>query len=178
MPICEWGAAVSGGRLDTGKQRVACDVPFRIAILDDSPVATRLEEKLISVRFPNAEITVCYEPHPVLGQDVYLIDNQFGAAECAVELAGQIREHEPDALIIVWSATVTKKLLKKLSRVRINAVAEKGNDDDVKAALQVIENFVRSERHGHSFGETIRSIRDLLAQWNARLAVEEKAALA
>lgn len=155
-----------------------CEVPFRIAILDDSPVSTMLEERAIGERFPAAEITVCHEPSLVLGQDVYLVDNQFGDAECAVDLAGKIRAKEPDSLIIVWSATVTKKLLKRLSPVGINAVAEKGNQEDVEAALQVIERFVRRDREGRSFGDTIRSIRDLLAQWNARLAVEEKTATA
>jgi hypothetical protein len=156
---------------------MACEVAFRIAVLDDSPVSTKLQEKLIRDRFPKAEITISHEPRIVLGQDVYLIDNQFGANECAVELATRVRSSESDSLIIVWSATITKQLLKKLSSVGINAVAEKGNPQDIDAALEVIERFVGRTRH-HSFGETIRSIRDLLAQWNTRLTTEEKSASA
>lgn len=155
-----------------------CQVPFRIAILDDSPVSTKLQEKLIRKRFPRAEISVCHEPRPLVGQDVYLIDNQFGASDCAVELATEIRKTDPKALIIVWSATVTKELLKQLSPVGINAVAEKGNLEDVDAALEVTERFVRRGRSQASFGDTIRSIRDLLSQWNERLQSEEKAATA
>ena len=151
-----------------------CKVPFRIAILDDSTVSTRLQEKMIGIRFPSATITIVHEPKPILGQDVYLIDNQFGDAECAVDLARTIREKEPDSLIIVWSATVTKRLLKRLSSVGINAVAEKDSPEDIEAALTVIEQFVRSDRGHSSFGETIRSIRDLLAQWNTRLENEER----
>ena len=157
---------------------MSCQVPFRIAILDDSPVSTKLQEKVVHKRFPRAEITVSHQPHAALGQDVYLIDNQFGASECALDLATEIRKTDPGALIIVWSATVTKKLLKQLSPVGINAVAEKGNAEDIDAALEVIERFVRRGRPQGSFGDTIRSIRDLLAQWNARLASEEKAATA
>jgi hypothetical protein len=153
-----------------------CEVGFRIAVLDDSPVSTKLQEKLIRDRFPNAEVTICHEPRLTLGNDVYLIDNQFGSTECAVDLATRIRAIEPDSLIIVWSATITKQLLKRLSPVGINAVAEKGSREDIDAALEVIEAFVRRGRPQHSFGDTIRSIRDLLAQWNARLQTEEKAA--
>ena len=155
-----------------------CEVAFRIAILDDSPVSTKLQEKLIRDRFPKAEITVCHEPRLILSHDVYMIDNQFGSKECAVDLATRIRAGEPGSLIIVWSATVTKRLLKKLSPVGINAVAEKSSPEDMDAALQVIERFVRRGRQQHSFSDTIRSIRDLLAQWNTRLQSEEKAASA
>lgn len=151
-----------------------CKVPFRIAILDDSQVSTLLQEKLVGIRFPAATITVLHEPKPVLAQDVYLIDNQFGDKECAVDLAKAIREKQPDSLIIVWSATVTKRLLKRLSSVGINAVAEKDSHEDVEAALQVIEKFVTRDRIHSSFGETIRSIRDLLSQWNTRLEREER----
>jgi CheY-like chemotaxis protein len=162
----------------TARAQVRCDEPFRIAVLDDSPVSTKLQQKLIRDRFPNAEITVCHEPRLLLGNDVYLIDNQFGSSECAVDLATRIRANEPDSLIIVWSATVTKQLLKRLAPVGINAVAEKESREDIEAALQVIERFVRRGPRHHSFGDTIRSIRDLLAQWNTRLATEEKAASA
>lgn len=157
---------------------MSCQVRFRIAILDDSPVSTKLQEKLVNKRFPRAEVSVSHEPRALVGHDVYLIDNQFGARECALDLATEIRKTDPGALIIVWSATVTKKLLKQLSPVGINAVAEKGNAEDIDAALEVIEQFVRRGRTQASFGDTIRSIRDLLAQWNTRLASEEKAATA
>ncbi|HZR80876.1 MAG TPA: hypothetical protein VFD92_07245 [Candidatus Binatia bacterium] len=155
-----------------------CKNAFRVAVLDDNPVSTKLGEKVLRRRFPNAEITVSHEPHVVPGQDVYLLDNQFGSSECAVALATEIRRTDPDCLIILWSATVTKALLKRLSPVGINAVAEKGSVEDAEAALQVIERFVRHHRHRASFGDTIRSIRDLLEAWNARLQSEESAATA
>ncbi len=153
-------------------------LPLRVAILDDSPVSTRVQMKLVANRFPDAKITVSHEPEPILGQDVYLLDNRFGDSDHAVDLATRIREAEPDALIIVWSATVTKGLLKRLSPVGINAVAEKGSQEDIEAALDVIDHFRRRGRRPQSFGATIRSIRDLLAQWNARLATEERSAVA
>lgn len=152
--------------------------PFKIAILDDCLVSTKLQERLISTRFPGAEITVCHEPRLLPGQDVYLLDNQFGTEEHALELARRIRAVEPESLIIVWSATITKDLLKRLSTVGINAVAEKGNQGDIEAALGVMASFFRRPRRSHTFGETIRSIRDLLSEWNSHLDSEEKQATA
>jgi hypothetical protein len=154
------------------------EYPFKIAILDDCPVSTKLQQRLISTRFPGGEITVCHEPRLLPGQDVYLIDNQFGTEEHALELARRTRAVEPDALIIVWSATITKELLKRLARIGINAVAEKGNPADTAAALDVMAKFFRRPRRHHTFGETIHSIHELLVEWNAHLEHEEKQATA
>ena len=73
-------------------------------------------------RFPSARVTVTNEPRVLPGYDVYLIDNRFGQRELALDLCAQTRQVAPEALIIVWSAHVTKELLKELSRVGINAV--------------------------------------------------------
>lgn len=147
---------------------------LRIAILDDSVAFTKLQELLIKSRFPAATVACFHEPQPIDGYDVYLIDNRFGQRDLAIDLCAEIRRRNPDALIVVWSAYVTKELLKRLSMVGINAVAEKGNQADVDAALEVIGGFARRGRNTRSFGETIRSIRDLLVQWNNRLSDEEK----
>jgi hypothetical protein len=150
----------------------------RIAILDDNPDYTELEAALITQRFPGAEICVWHEPRVEPGFDVYLLDNRFGQEERALALATQIRAAQPDSLIIVWSAYVTKDLLKKLSPVGINAVAEKGSRGDIEAALDVIERFFTRGKGLRSLGETIRSIRDLLAHWNSRIQQEERVASA
>jgi hypothetical protein len=151
-------------------------VTLRVAILDDNAVLAQLQELLILRRFPNARVTVSNEPKVLPGYDVYLIDNRFGQRELALDLCAQTRGVAPEALIIVWSAHVTKELLKELSRVGINAVAEKGNQADLEAALAVMQSFADRGRKTGSFGATIRSIRDLLAQWNTRLTDDEKEA--
>src|SRR5581483_11385617 len=97
-PILRSGARVAA-RKDT---TMPCKNAFRVAVLDDNPVSTKLGEKVLRRRFPNAEITVSHEPHVVPGQDVYLLDNQFGSSECAVALATEIRRTDPDCLIILW----------------------------------------------------------------------------
>jgi hypothetical protein len=147
---------------------------LRIAILDDNVAFTKLEELLIKRRFPTAAVTVFHEPQILDGFDVYLIDNRFGLRDLAIDLCASIRARNPEALIVVWSAYVTKDLLKRLSTVGINAVAEKGNQADVDAALDVIGTFAQRGRSSRSFGATIRSIRDLLVQWNVRLTSEER----
>ena len=147
---------------------------LRIAILDDNVAFTKLQELLIKRRFPAATVACFHEPQAVDGYDVYLIDNRFGLRDLAIDLCAEIRRRNPDALIVVWSAYVTKDLLKRLSTVGINAVAEKGNQADVDAALEVIGSFARRGRSTRSFGATIRSIRDLLVQWNTRLSDEER----
>lgn len=147
---------------------------LRIAILDDNVAFTKLQELLIKRRFPSASVAVFHEPQVLDGYDVYLIDNRFGLRDLAIDLCATIRDRNPEALIVVWSAYVTKDLLKRLSTVGINAVAEKGNQADVDAALDVIGSFVRRGRTTRSFGATIRSIRELLVQWNTRLTDEER----
>lgn len=150
--------------------------PFRLAILDDDPEFTDIQRNIVTRRFPAAQVTVGHEPRPIPAQDVYLVDNRFDGTERAISLAKQIRVAEPQSLVIVWSGCVTKELLKKLAPVGINAVAEKGNRDDLEAAMQVIDHYVRREKSTRSFGGTIRCIRDLLALWNERLALEERQA--
>ncbi len=152
--------------------------PFRVAILDDDPKFTDIQRDIVTRRFPGADVTVGHEARPILGHDVYLLDNRFDGTERALDLATHIRSAEPDSLVIVWSGCVTKDLLKRLAPVGINAVAEKGNREDLEAAMQVIDHYVRRDKPARSFGQTIRCIRELLALWNERLAAEERKARA
>ena len=148
---------------------------LKIAILDDDPAFTQLQELLIGRKFPGAMVDVFHRPTSAGGYDIYLIDNRFGQKDLALHLCEEIRTSNPASLIIVWSAHVTKDLLKRLSPLGINAVAEKGDQADVDAAFQVMESFVgRGAATPQGFSDTIRSIRDLLAHWNNRLDTEEK----
>ena len=146
---------------------------LRVAIIDDDEHFVALERALVEKNFPDAEITVVSEPVVPPDHNVYLLDNIFGDTECAPEMVAHIRQANPNALIVLWSASLSLPLLKTLTRYGIDAVADKSDLNDLKAVLNVIREFSNRADERPTFFGTIRTIRDLLMHWNRRLEQAE-----
>jgi len=88
-----------------------------LLILDDAPIICKVFKAHLSTTFPNAEITIEYEPKVRPGHDVYFIDNDFNGEECAVKLVMEIQEISPQSLIVCSSSKLTPETILRL-RIR------------------------------------------------------------
>ena len=146
-----------------------------ILIVDDDPIIRKIMERHMQLSFPEARVETTADPVPIPGYDIYLLDNDFDGRKLAADLVAGIRTIEPHALIVAMSRTLDLPGMQDLVNLGCNAVYDKGDPGRSAEARMVMANYIavlqerqRSQK-GNSFKGLLRSINDLLRQWNARL---------
>ena len=91
-------------------------------IVDDDTIVTTVIQAHLQKHFPHATIKAVNAPIIEPGHDVYFIDNDFGGLHLATSLIMQIREIEPQALVLALSTTLSLHSLRKLVNQGCNAV--------------------------------------------------------
>jgi hypothetical protein len=125
---------------------------------------------------PGIEIEERREPDITGHFDIYVVDNDFDGARRATQIVSAIRDREPKALIVAFSATLDRGTLKELLNAGCNAALEKGRPNDLDSLSRVAQAYAVSPRtRGERvrFTDTVKAIRDLIGEWNVRLAQEE-----
>jgi len=148
----------------------------RFLIVDDDQVVTSFFRAHLGCHFPKALVEVENRPWIAPGYDVYFVDNDFGGKRMATKLISEIREIEPQALVVALSATLELDTLRRLVNLGCNAVYSKRNPDLSSDAREVIANYLSVVERKHALGtrrsrftSTVASLFDLLAEWNKRL---------
>ena len=147
--------------------------PIRALIVDDDPHAAEMLATRLRHEIPTLDITLADRPEPAAGHDIYLIDNDFDGIKLGTRLAKELRAVSPEALIVAFSGTLDAKTLKELLNAGCNGACEKGDDHDfatlVTLAKQVGKEKPRNGESGNGLVHVMRSLADLLKQWNNRL---------
>lgn len=148
--------------------------PLRIAIVDDDPFVAAHLKIALAERLPTAELYTMEEPLAPAGYDVYVIDNDFGGRACGSELHDRVRAVAPDALVLAYSAELDTGFLRRLMRGGARDAYDKESPADREAlVLAIVEERERrrSGRPGRRSGGrgALRTIADLLREWNLRL---------
>jgi hypothetical protein len=147
---------------------------FRIAIIDDDPfVITHLTRHLRG-RIPGATIVGVSNPIAPIGYNVYIVDREFGEDSCGQELVRRIKEVAPNSLVVAYSAFLDRDFLRDLVLQDCEGAFDKGSLEELEKMTTLIEAFVETGRlpsgaSGPRHG-TIRSILNLLREWNTRLS--------
>jgi hypothetical protein len=146
----------------------------RIAIIDDDPfVITHLTQHFSS-RIPDAAIIGVSNPIAPIGFDVYIVDREFGEDSCGQELVRRIKDVSPSSLVIAYSAFLDRDFLRDLVLQDCEGAFDKGSLEELEKMTTLIETFVENGQcpSGASVtgGGTIRSILNLLREWNTRLS--------
>jgi DNA-binding NarL/FixJ family response regulator len=149
-------------------------------LIDDDIWSLRLLKGMLQQCFPDLRIEARTTPDISGKFDIYFIDNLIGGVERAAELAHEIRDRHPDALIVAFSATLDHMALKKLLLAGCNGACDKTVRDDLPMTMQVTQRYIEGllaspAPGGRGLRGVLRSIRGLLHEWNTRL--EHEAAL-
>ncbi|MFT5825809.1 MAG: DNA-binding NarL/FixJ family response regulator, partial [Yoonia sp.] len=148
----------------------------RIGIIDDDPIAAGSMRARLLQKFSQCSVTVYDQPIVTPMLDVYCVDNDFNGQPMATTLLREIREQNPNALVVAMSSTLEQPTLLALMNGGCNAVYDKNKPHDCDAAFEVIANYLavlQRLREGHTrtpFSGAVLSLRELLHEWNNRLS--------
>ena len=146
----------------------------RIAIIDDDPfVMTHLAESFRQ-RLSNVEVIGVYDPVAPVGFDVYVIDRDFDGNKCGQDLMQRVKRIAPDSLVIAYSAFLDRDYLRGLILEHCEGAFDKGSLAELEKMIELIEEFLDEARSSkptsRSTKNTVRSIFELVREWNIRLS--------
>ena len=145
-------------------------------IIDDDPIVSKVMKKRILAKFPDSEVITTTEPVVAPDKHIYLVDNDFSGDRMAVHLLRQIRELNPNALVIAMSSSLDQKALEELMNGGCNAVYNKSNQAQADEIFAVIDNYVNIISNQHTLVNArplagiLQSLQNLIQQWNKRLS--------
>ncbi len=152
----------------------------KLIIMDDDPHYSGMLALQLRMQFPELMVSSYNKADLPGGYDIYVLDNDFFGEKCGAKLAEDVRKIAPESLVLVLSGTLEFSLLKRLVNCHAAGVFDKSNEDDLEQMSALIEQFlVRLSQPGpqptsKSLSNTLTGIRDLMSEWNRRLAYEEK----
>jgi hypothetical protein len=123
---------------------------------------------------PKAEIIGISNPLAPLGFDAYIVDREFGEDSCGQELLQRIKKVSPNSLVISYSAFLDREFLRDLVLQDCEGAFDKGSLEELEKMTALIHEFAETGRRPNnasgSRDGTIRSILNLLREWNTRLS--------
>ena len=148
----------------------------RIQIIDDDHWCG----EAIVAHMMNVAATATYDiksiPVPDDGYDIYIVDNEFEDGDHGVRMVQRIRERNPDATIIMCTATkdrIDPEIAMIAGCIAMIAKASAQGRDEM---IEIVERHIRSRARassGPSFLAALNDIKIILAAWNARMRQEE-----
>jgi DNA-binding NarL/FixJ family response regulator len=146
----------------------------RIVIIDDDPFVTRHVARSFAERLPGVEVVGIANPVAPVGFDVYIIDREFGGNNCGQDLVQRVKEISPTSMVIVYSAFLDRDYLRALLLADCEGAFDKGSLEELDNMMSLIESFLAGGQLAGDFAEnskgTVRSIFDLVREWNIRLS--------
>lgn len=152
----------------------------KLLILDDDTHYSGLLALKLRQRFPELMISSFDKSDLMWGYDIYILDNDFGGNRCGADLAEKVREKSPQSLVLILSGTLEKSLLKRLVNCHAAGVFDKSEPSELDDMTALMERYLLlptptiSENQKSGLSATASGIRALIAEWNRRLAFEEK----
>jgi DNA-binding NarL/FixJ family response regulator len=150
-------------------------------LLDDDPNAVQLLTRVLQHRFPTLAIESRMLPNPEGQFDLYFIDNEFEGECMAGALASEVRRAQPNALIVAFSGRLDAPTLKALVNSGCNGACDKSDPRDVARLLDIVDAYLEARESvslrdsGSDFLGVIRSITELIREWNRRLDLNQQA---
>jgi hypothetical protein len=148
---------------------------YRVAIIDDDPVIGGIMTVALNGRFPELDTYLYTNPDIIPKMDIYFIDNEFNGKYMASRLLLDIREVNPNALIIAMSATLELKTVEYLMNHGCNGVWDKNHigsqSDDVYTIIENYINIMNKVKAKKDKQCSLKSIQNALSKWNKKLAL-------
>ena len=153
---------------------------LRIAIIDDDPFVITHLTRHFGGRIPGATIIGVSNPVAPVGYDVYIVDREFGEDSCGQELVRRIKQVSPTSLVIAYSAFLDRDFLRDLVLQDCEGAFDKGSLEELEKMIKLIKGFLERNHSGTaapvSSRNTVRSIIELVREWNIRISQNGHAA--
>lgn len=151
----------------------------KLLILDDDPHYTGMLALKLKTHFPELMVSSSTQKKLLKGYDIYILDNDFGGEKCGARLAEQVRELEPESLVMILSGTLEFDLLKRLVNCHAAGVFDKSDVDELSSMYDLIDAYICSPASTTippklSLNETVKGISNLISEWNKKLSYEEQ----
>ncbi|MCR9247380.1 MAG: hypothetical protein NXI31_20310 [bacterium] len=141
-------------------------------ILDDDPWMGELLKTRLEQAIPRLDVTLRTDPDTTGRFDLFVVDNRFDDMAMATALVRDIRRQQPDALIVVFSAELSRGDLIELVSCDCDLVFEKGQPEALRQAIEDIGRLLlnppRDGEPRRGISSTIRALADLVYQLNRR----------
>ena len=132
-------------------------------------------------RFPELQVDTQLQPLASSAYDIYILDNDFEGHPLAAELAEQIKQAQPDSLVVALSGTLSTETLKRLLNCGCDGAFDKGLQSDIDQLFRLIQSYIDDaahiskdrRKHRASVLDTAQAIAGLIRDWNRRLELEE-----
>lgn len=145
---------------------------LRALVIDDDQDAAEWLVYQLQTRFPEMQTELRLSPNVTGDFNIYFIDNDFHGTSLAGLLAETVRAQHPQALIVAFSARLDNPTLKRLVNAGCDGAFDKSSPQDVGRMIDIVAAYSQrpgSESVSGGFLSAVRSIRDLLREWNRRL---------
>jgi DNA-binding NarL/FixJ family response regulator len=148
----------------------------RIQIIDDDYWCG----EVIIAHMMNVAATATYDiksiPDPDDGYDIYIVDNEFEDGDHGVRMVRRIRERNPDATIVMCTATKDRVDPESAMNAGCNAMVAKSSAKGCEEMIRIVERHIRAKARssdGPSFLAALNDIKIILAAWNTRMQQEQ-----
>ena len=152
----------------------------QIQIIDDDhwcgeAIVAYLIEEAKGARFDIKRV-----PEADDGRDIYIVDNEFDDGDHGVSLVETIRRRNPDATIVLCTATQERIDAITAMNAGCNALIRKGCAKGRETLMEVVRRHMnsRASSGSPSFLAAVTDIKSILAAWNARMQQEQDLARA
>ena len=146
----------------------------RIAIIDDDPFVLKHLTHTFSQRLPDVGTVGLSDPIAPVGYDVYIIDREFGERSCGLDLIKRVKKLAPNSLVIAYSAFLDRDYLRSLVMEHCEGAFDKGSLEELEKMVALIESHIETLQPGNaasvSSRNTVRSIIELVREWNTRIS--------
>jgi DNA-binding NarL/FixJ family response regulator len=146
----------------------------KIAIIDDDPFVMEHLTQSFTKRLSNIEVVGVADPVAPVGYHVYIIDRDFGGNNCGEDLVQRVKRIAPDSLVIAYSSFLDRNFLRSLILEHCEGAFDKGSLAELEKMIELIEGFLEEARSSKTYSSssknTVRSIFELIREWNTRLA--------
>jgi len=143
---------------------------IRALLADDDDFFRRAFAARLRVAVPEVELTDRAAPDVSGRFDIYFLDNHFAAVPLAGDLAAAARLANPTALIVALSGHLDADTLRRLINEGCNGAVMKGDSADMARCFEVVRAYAANlAPKPAGLGRTLRSITELIREWNQRL---------
>ncbi len=152
----------------------------RLVIIDDDPFVIKHLTRFFGSRIPRLEVVGISNPIAPVGFNIYIIDREFGEDSCGQDLMQRVRKLAPNSLLLAYSAFLDRDFLRNLVLEDCEGAFDKGSLEELEKMTALIEAFLETGKRPRQPSEplqgTVRSILNLVREWNTRISRHGQAA--